>query len=128
MSLGKTNDVVRSVVSEVQGDELELTGANAYSNTYSITLDNSWNAENMHVIAFISKSIAQGDARNYYVTNANLAKVGGNSTGISGVVTPDENATVVARYALDGTQLSAPTKGINIIKMSDGTTRKVIVK
>lgn len=122
------NDVVRSVVSEVQGDELELTGANAYSNTYSITLDNSWNAENMHVIAFISKSIAQGDARNYYVTNANLAKVGGNSTGISGVVTPDENATEVARYALDGTQLSAPTKGINIIKMSDGTTRKVIVK
>ena len=33
-----------------------------------------------------------------------------------------------ARYALDGTRLPAPQKGINIVKMSDGTTRKVIVK
>ena len=32
------------------------------------------------------------------------------------------------RYAIDGTKLSLPQRGINIIKMSDGTTKKVIVK
>ena len=31
-------------------------------------------------------------------------------------------------YTLDGHKLSSPTKGINIIRQSDGTTRKVIVK
>ena len=31
-------------------------------------------------------------------------------------------------YTLDGCRLTAPTKGINIIRQSDGTTRKAIVK
>lgn len=33
-----------------------------------------------------------------------------------------------ARFSLDGCRLQSPTKGINIIRMSDGSTRKVIVK
>lgn len=31
-------------------------------------------------------------------------------------------------YNLNGRKLAAPQKGINIIRMSDGTTRKVLVK
>lgn len=38
------------------------------------------------------------------------------------------NKTVVARYTMDGQQIAAPQKGINILKMSDGTTKKVVVK
>jgi len=38
------------------------------------------------------------------------------------------DAVEVARYSLNGTRLTAPCKGINIVRMSDGTTRKVIVK
>lgn len=34
----------------------------------------------------------------------------------------------VARYTLDGKRIQAPQKGINIIRMSDGSTRKVVVK
>lgn len=123
------NNVLRDVITETWGDNLIWTDVTHYSNTYTVTLDNSWDAENMHVVASIGRPVTDYSAVNdEWVNNANVAKVGGNSTGISGVVTPDENATEVARYALDGTQLSAPTKGINIIKMSDGTTRKVIVK
>ena len=40
----------------------------------------------------------------------------------------NEKAVEVARYSIDGTQLSAPQHGLNIVKMSDGTTRKVMVK
>lgn len=40
----------------------------------------------------------------------------------------DAGVSEVARYSLDGRKLSAPQKGINILRMSDGTTRKVIVK
>ena len=48
-------------------------------------------------------------------------------TGISNV----ENASdvyEVARYTVDGKRIAAPQKGINIIRMSDGSTRKVVVK
>ena len=48
-------------------------------------------------------------------------------SGIEGVKA-EVDKTEVSRYTLDGKKLSEPQKGINIIKMSDGTTRKVIVK
>lgn len=35
---------------------------------------------------------------------------------------------VAARYSLDGKVLAAPTRGINIVRMADGTVRKVLVK
>jgi hypothetical protein len=34
----------------------------------------------------------------------------------------------MVRYNLDGRKLTYPQKGINIIRQSDGTSRKVIVK
>ena len=37
-------------------------------------------------------------------------------------------STEVARYTVNGQLISAPQHGINIIKMSDGTVRKVFVK
>lgn len=46
------------------------------------------------------------------------------STGINGINNTD--ATVVARYAADGTRLSAPQKGLNIVKLSNGKTVKYI--
>ncbi|MDE5877753.1 MAG: hypothetical protein K2H47_09710 [Muribaculaceae bacterium] len=47
-------------------------------------------------------------------------------TGIDESLSTDK--IEVARYALDGTKLDAPVKGINIIRYSDGSTRKVIVR
>lgn len=43
-------------------------------------------------------------------------------------VDAENNTTVVARYAADGTRIASPVKGVNILKLSDGTTRKVVVK
>ena len=48
--------------------------------------------------------------------------------GINDVVVDEIVATEVARYDIDGRLLSKPTPGINIIKMSDGSTRKEWVK
>ena len=48
-------------------------------------------------------------------------------TGVESVKA-DNNAVEVARYDIHGRLLSEPTKGINIIKYSDGSTRKEIVK
>ena len=60
------------------------------------------------------------------IINAAKSLVTG-TTGIENVNNSSE-ATVVARYNVNGVQIAAPVKGINIVKMSDGTTRKVLVK
>lgn len=49
------------------------------------------------------------------------------STGVEETVA-EGDVREVARYSLNGCKLAAPQKGINIIRMSDGTTRKVLVK
>lgn len=66
------------------------------------------------------------DKKTGAIVNAGRARVTG-STGIEDVTSGTE-ATVVARYTVNGVQVSAPVKGVNILKMSDGTTRKVLVK
>ena len=48
-----------------------------------------------------------------------------NTTGISEVVTSGD-VTVKAIYTPDGRQLQKMQRGLNIVKMSDGTTKKVV--
>ena len=48
--------------------------------------------------------------------------------GVNGVESSMDEPVEVARYSLDGRLLSEPERGVNIVKMSDGTVRKVIVK
>lgn len=49
------------------------------------------------------------------------------STVILGLNGSDK-PVAVQYFSLDGKQLSAPQKGINVVKMSDGTSKKVLVK
>lgn len=56
---------------------------------------------------------------------------GANPTGIESIDvdnTSEESSIEVARYNMNGQQIDAPQKGVNIIRMSDGTTKKVYVK
>ena len=59
------------------------------------------------------------------IVNAAKAKVT-EATGVSNIRTTAASEAV--RYTLDGRQISAPQHGINIVRMSDGTVRKVMVK
>ena len=49
------------------------------------------------------------------------------SAGINDVDATKENK-IVARYSLNGQRLSAPQKGINIVKYENGKTAKILVK
>ena len=49
-------------------------------------------------------------------------------TGVEGVEATAAAATVVEIYDLSGRRVNTPVKGINLMKMSDGTVKKVIVK
>lgn len=48
-------------------------------------------------------------------------------TGINNVITSNDTKEL-SRYSLNGQRLSAPTKGLNIVKYSDGSVKKVVVQ
>ncbi len=57
----------------------------------------------------------------------NIHSVYADPTGITDIESAD-NATEVARYDLNGRKLTAPQKGLNIIKLSNGKTVKKLIK
>lgn len=43
-------------------------------------------------------------------------------------ITSDEKTTELSHYSIDGTRLASPQKGINIVKIDNGSTKKILVK
>lgn len=64
------------------------------------------------------------------VPSSDYVELNPSATGITPPVTTDGNGTLQeqARYTIDGRRIDTPQRGVNIIKMNDGTVRKVIVK
>ena len=46
---------------------------------------------------------------------------------VTGIFSPKTSISDESYYSLDGRRLNSPVKGINIIRMKDGTTKKVLV-
>lgn len=122
--------VLRDVVTDnVFGDPINWTSATTYQNEFNVTLDSEWNSDNMQVVAFIGRPVTKNSTiDDVWVNNTNMVKLGA-STGIDGAtISSDANAKEVARYTVDGRKINKPVKGINLVKMSNGKTLKVIVK
>ena len=131
------NHVLRKIVTNTLGDALQTNG-NSYENDYEVELDDAWKSQNMHIIAFVSRPMKEQEKdgktalasamNDLWVDNTNMVVVGDSDlTGISNVINWNE-VKEVGRYTIDGQKLNAPTKGINLVKLSNGQTIKVIVK
>lgn len=131
------NHVLRKIVTGTLGDALQTNG-NSYENDYEIELDDAWKSKNMHIIAFVSRPMKETEKdgktalasamNDLWVDNTNMVAVGESDlTGISNVINWNE-VKEVGRYTIDGQKLNAPTKGINLVKLSNGQTIKVVVK
>lgn len=131
------NYVLRKIVTGTLGDALQTNG-NSYENDYEIELDDAWKSKNMHIIAFVSRPMKETEKdgktalasamNDLWVDNTNMVAVGESDlTDISNVINWNE-VKEVGRYTIDGQKLNAPTKGINLVKLSNGQTIKVIVK
>lgn len=131
------NHVLRKIVTGTLGDALQTNG-NSYENDYEVKLDDAWKSKNMHIIAFVSRPMTEKEVdgktalasamNDLWVDNTNMVAVGDSDlTGISNVINWNE-VKEVGRYTIDGQKLNAPMKGINLVKLSNGKTIKVIVK
>lgn len=133
----ENNDVLRMFVSGELGDAISWDGT-SYEKNYEVTIPENISITKkkvMHVVAFISRPIKYSDSTfttsitDAWVTNANTCQIGESTvSGIKQGLVDVEDVHEVARYSLDGMQLSAPVKGVNIVKYSNGKTAKVVVE
>ncbi len=130
------NNVLRAIPTTYEwGDDISWTSDRTYSNTITTTLDKKWDDSQMYITAFVSGPMAVYQYGTWYlnyledglVNNTNRVKITDVSTGISAVTTTGEELTKTY-YTTDGRQLSAPVKGVNIVKSSDGSVKKLYVK
>lgn len=132
-------NVLRQVVTVPWGDEINWNGDNFTAN-YSVAVDadnyDYASGNTLNCVAFISdpfvvtigdKLYYNSDTYNVSVNQCVATLINeGETNGVQGVETT--SAKVVNRYNVNGAQVSAPVKGVNIVKMSDGTVRKVVRK
>ena len=125
-----TSVVVPSTITEM--------GKYAFQNCRDLTsVYVSWPVPNSASSAFsgvdISKStlyVPQGTEQDYWLSPVwgDFGKiVEFDATGID-KVTISTDAKELSRYSVNGQRLSAPTKGLNIVKYSDGSVKKVAVQ
>lgn len=127
------NDVAVKASSEndfYQSVPAEIVAGQEYTHTYTFDISDL-NAETynqpdkMRVIAVLLRA---GSVIN---SNSSDHMDGTRFAETVGIVAPEADATravEVARYNLQGQRLSAPAPGINIVRYSDGTARKIFVK
>ena len=124
------NHVLRQALGSVKGVDLNKVGDNKYSNTFEVEIPADWNIDNMDVVAFISRPLANGTTGVYtdmYVNNANSVRVNELTAGVEELLI-DNDAVPVEYYDVMGRQHDSLQPGINIVKMSNGTAKKVLVK
>lgn len=99
---------------------------NKFSATYEFDVDEAWKKDDLKVVAFLNKHNTKNrlDNRIENVTGKDFIE---KPTAIESVGSAD-NAVEVARYNAAGQRINGKQKGLNIVKLSNGTTLKVVVK
>ena len=128
------NDVTRLFVTPSLGDVVKLSTDEETSATYTTTVNGAWKEKNMRIVAFVS-NYDSSDPNNCDVYNATECELIGSDDilddvpdGISSTSADLHSAQPEAIYTLTGERISKMQKGVNLVRFSDGTVRKVLVK
>ncbi len=109
----------KSTLGEWNEHEYSFTVADATSLYYGTSLVQD--VQKLRVVAMLIN--ADGE-----ITNAAQCKVTVPPSAVGNISDSIEEPVEVARYSIDGRLLTEPERGVNIVKMSDGTAHKEIVK
>ena len=121
------NGVFRMALGSIMGEPLNRIGGQ-YKNVYRFEVPSGWDWTKLNVVAFISRPMSNhvNGYTDMMVNNADVFTFS-LSDGVEEVAI-DPNAVPVGYYDITGRQYDSMQQGMNIVKMSDGTTRKVFVK
>ena len=113
------NGVLRRAVNSIKGSNLNRDG-DTYKNEFTYTIPTAWKAENLNIVAFISRPITNGASGVYtdmYVNQVNKRKLGeyDEPTVMRGDVDGDEAVTIADVTTLIDYLLSGDATGVNLI-------------
>ena len=108
------NGVFRKALGSVRGVTINRLDGDKYSNTFETTIPSSWNSDNLNIVAFISRPLANGASGKYtdmIVNQANKRKLGefDEPTSVRGDVNGDQNVNMddlseLINYLLTGNE------------------------
>ena len=82
----------------------------------------------MNGLMTYDRKLLKVDAEKVKAANDKLASILGTSTGIEDITSQKGEAVETCRYNAGGQRVSKNSKGLNIVRYSDGTVKKLIVK
>ena len=125
------NGVLRRALNTIKGNDLNRDG-NTYKNVFTYTIPTAWNAENLNIVAFISRPISNGLSGNYtdmFVNQVNKRKLGemdqpevmrGDVNG-DGKVNIDDVTVLIDALLSGETTASGDVSGDNNVNIDDAT-------
>ena len=122
--------VLRAVLGKCTGNNISWNDNNYFSAHFSYTIPEDYDKDNMFIVAFVAPKVDffNANTKNMAVNNCEMVAVKDANASAIQNVTAIDGATATERYSLDGRQLPAAQKGLNIVRMGDGTVRKVVIK
>lgn len=123
------NHICRRFVTPVNGEPITFVGGAEIEKTYTVTLPADWDASNMHIVAFVS-NYDLNDCNNCQVYNVEQVDLVGHDAIETGIATTQTNAVGVptAIYDVQGSLRNHLSRGINIVRYSNGEVRKVMAR
>ncbi len=101
----------------------DAMAADAEGYMMTAELDNLDYSEYYWVVAFVEATNGK-----YYYGELRKFQTGANPVGVDELVSSPSAVSEEARYNIQGHRIQSPEKGLNIIRMSDGTVKKVLVR
>ena len=121
----KAGETQATTFSAVFPDYAEAMG---FADAIGYTVPMSMTADGRYIVGYgyYCEDFYDEYAMAYFVTY--IIDTEGETSGVKVVAADESDAQPESFYSLDGKRLGEMTKGLNIVRMSDGTVRKVINK
>ena len=106
------------------GTNLTLSVEGGTADKTELTMESGkWTTYTVKIEAHGTVKIALTNNKGSFLLDE-VRVTGNGSTGVAGITAGDKQT--VGFYTVGGVRLNAPQKGVNIVRLADGTTRKVI--
>ncbi len=130
------NGVLRKALGSATGVNLKKTG-DTYKNEFTVDIPEAWNADNLNIVAFISRPLRRNAYNDIFVTNTNMRKLGefDEPTVVIGDLTGDgilnvADVTALISIVLNGDAVDldvADLSGDGIVNVADVTALITLV-
>ena len=137
LTFGANNAELKMAINDQPMDGMNFSGTywtKDVNNGYIIAKDSFWNVEKLKGVGSVT-AVKVGPFRAWLSgTSANAPaqlsmRIDGSTTGINAAEALDAlNDAEAEYYDLSGKRLDEPQKGVNIVRMKSGKTKKIIIK